>query len=191
MKKKIIVVMPAYNAAETLRRTFDDIPTGYVDDIILVDDNSTDDTVAISRSLGIHTIVHTENRGYGAALKTGITASKHDTVVILDGDGTYPAEAIPKLLEKAHEYDMVVGARTDGKVHIPFVRKPAKWFLTKLAVYLAGQSIPDLNSGLRVMKKSVIERFYSILPSGFSFTTTITLAFITNNYPIYYHPNLL
>jgi glycosyltransferase involved in cell wall biosynthesis len=189
----VSIVIPAFNEEESisyqieaLKRVADSHGIEY--ELIVVDDGSEDNTADKATDNGVRVLHHPENRGYGAALKTGIGASKYDTIVILDADGTYPAEAIPKLLEKADEYDMVVGARIDGNVHIPFARKPAKWFLTKLAVYLAGQSIPDLNSGLRVMKKSVIERFYSILPSGFSFTTTITLAFITNDYPIYYYP---
>jgi hypothetical protein len=92
------------------------------------------------------------------------------------------------LLEKAHDYDMVVGARIGDNIHIPVTRKPAKWFLGKLASYLAGRPIPDLNSGLRVFKKYLVEQFYAILPSGFSFTVTITLAFLTNDYTIHYYP---
>ena len=73
-------------------------------------------------------------------------------------------------------------------VQVPFSRRPAKWFLRKLAGYVAGQHIPDLNSGLRVMKKAIVERFSFILPSGFSFTTTITLSMLCNDYLVYYHP---
>jgi hypothetical protein len=83
---------------------------------------------------------------------------------------------------------MVVGARTGKNVKIPLIRKPAKWFINKLANYLSGMKIPDLNSGLRIMKKSDIERFFHFLPSGFSFTTTITLALLVNNYPVKYFP---
>jgi glycosyltransferase involved in cell wall biosynthesis len=191
--KPVSIVIPAYNEEESISYQIEAIKKmatshGIEYELIVVDDGSEDNTAYKAADTGVRVLHHPENRGYGAALKTGISASKYDTVVILDADGTYPAEAIPDLLAKARDYDMVVGARIDGKVHVPFARKPAKWFLTKLAVYLAGQSIPDLNSGLRVMKKSLIEKFYSILPSGFSFTTTITLAFITNDHPIYYYP---
>jgi hypothetical protein len=82
---------------------------------------------------------------------------------------------------------MVVGARTSG-VNIPAMRRPAKWFLGKLAGFLAEQPIPDLNSGLRVMRKSLVQKFEHLLPSGFSFTTTITLALLCNNFRIYYQP---
>ncbi len=83
---------------------------------------------------------------------------------------------------------MVVGSRTGKDVNIPFIRKPAKWFLNFLANYLSGTHIPDLNSGLRVLKKTLVERYFNILPSGFSFTTTITLAMSCNDYQVCYHP---
>lgn len=129
-----------------------------------------------------------QNRGYGASLKAGIQKADSEIIIITDADGTYPAEAMPELLEKSADYDMVVGARVGENVNIPFSRKPAKWFLRKLAGYLAGRKIPDLNSGLRVLHKSAVENFYNILPSGFSFTTTITLAMLCNDYLVYYHP---
>jgi glycosyltransferase involved in cell wall biosynthesis len=108
--------------------------------------------------------------------------------VITDADGTYPAESIPVLLGELGEYDMVVGARVGESVAIPLVRRPAKWFLRVLAGYLAGREIPDLNSGLRVMRKSLVKRFEHLLPSGFSFTTTITLASLCSGSLVRYSP---
>ena len=108
--------------------------------------------------------------------------------MITDADGTYPAKEIPALLERAEQYDMVVGARVGANVAIPFARRPAKWFLTKLASYLAGRPIPDLNSGLRVLKRRHVKRFEHVLPSGFSFTTSITLASLCSDLLVAYHP---
>jgi glycosyltransferase involved in cell wall biosynthesis len=159
-----------------------------VHEIIVVDDGSNDRTAEEATQAHARVLQHPANRGYGAALKTGIRAALHDTIVIIDADGTYPATAIPELLVRAGEYDMVVGARTAANAKIPLVRKPAKWLLRTLAGYLAGQSIPDLNSGLRVMQRTIIERFEHILPAGFSFTTTITLAHLCNDYLVYYCP---
>ena len=85
-------------------------------------------------------------------------------------------------------YDMVVGARVAGNVKIPLIRKPAKLFINKLANYLAEKKIPDLNSGMRIIKKEIIQQFVKILPNGFSFTVTITLAMLTNDYQIKYIP---
>jgi glycosyltransferase involved in cell wall biosynthesis len=135
------------------------------------------------------------NRGYGASLKVGIRAAKHDDIVITDADGTYPAAAIPRMVEKLRDYEMVVGARVGENVAIPLVRRPAKWALRKLASYLAGQPIPDLNSGLRAMRRDLVMRYESILPSGFSFTTTITLSALCRDHLVHYetidyHPRI-
>ena len=83
---------------------------------------------------------------------------------------------------------MVVGARTGAEVAIPWVRRPAKWAIGKLANVIAGQKIPDINSGLRVFKRAVALRFFDMLPNGFSFTTTITLGLLTNGYFVVYTP---
>ena len=189
----ISVIMPAYNEEAAITSQIDAIRDVLNSDsveyeLIVVDDGSEDGTAGKAFEADVRVLNHPENRGYGAALKTGIDAAKYDTVVIIDADGTYPADAIPHLIKKARDYDMVVGARIGPNVHISLTRKPAKWFLQKLAGYLAGRNIPDLNSGLRVMKKSVVQKFYGILPSGYSFTTTITLAFYCNDYLIYYYP---
>jgi len=189
----VSVVVPAYNEEEgvasqikAIRRVLEihDI----THEILVVDDGSQDATAEQAGQFCDTVIQHPENRGYGAALKTGINAAQYDTIVIIDADGTYPTDAIPEMLTHAQTYDMVVGARIGNNVKIPLTRKPAKWFLGKLASYLAGQAIPDLNSGLRVLKRSTVKKFYHILPSGFSFTTTITLALLCNDYFVHYHP---
>jgi len=157
-------------------------------EIIVVDDGSTDKTYELAVSQGVKVIRHTNNRGYGASLKTGIKESNYDWILITDGDGTYPVEEIPSFLKFIPEYDMVIGARTGGKVHIPFMRRPAKWLLTHLASFLAGTKIPDLNSGLRVFKKNLCLEFSHLYPQGFSFTSTLTMAFLTHDYKVKYIP---
>jgi hypothetical protein len=109
-------------------------------------------------------------------------------VVITDADDTYPNHRIPELVGMLEErgLDMLVGARQGAG--IPLSRRPAKWVLGKLANYLSGVKIPDLNSGLRVMRKEVVEKFLRILPDGFSFTTTITLAMLTNDHQVEWEP---
>lgn len=189
----VSIIMPAYNEeksiGEQLRKVQAVMDESGVDyHLIVVDDGSTDHTADEASRYNVQLIRLPQNCGYGAALKAGISVARTEYVVIIDADGTYPPDAIPKLLEKAREYDMVVGARSGARKHEPFMRKPCKWFLRKLASYLAGQSIPDLNSGLRVMRKSIVEIFSHILPAGFSFTTTITLAHLCNDYLVYYHP---
>jgi glycosyltransferase involved in cell wall biosynthesis len=135
-------------------------------------------------------VTHRRNRGYGAALKTGIRRATSELIVITDADGTYPNERIPELVGIAagENADMVVGSRTADDVTYPLIRKIPKWFLRRWASWIAGQNIPDMNSGLRVFRKSVVERFLNILPDGFSFTTTITLAMLTNFYDVRYVP---
>jgi len=189
----VSVVVPAYDEEGAVAAEIEHLRgvltgAGVEHEIVIVDDGSADRTAERAESAGALVLRHPENRGYGAALKTGIRKARFDTIVITDADGTYPAEAIPGLLAMSDRYDMVVGARTGAEVHIPFVRKPAKWFLQKLASFLAGRHIPDLNSGLRVMKRPVVERFEAVLPSGFSFTTTITLAMLCNDYLVHYQP---
>jgi len=169
--------------------------TDWTFEIIVVDDGSSDNTAAEADASGARVLRRPRNRGYGAALRLGISRAAHDWILITDADGTYPVEAIPELLARADDNEMVVGARLGASVHIPWVRRPAKWFLNKLSSYLAGQHLPDINSGLRLMRKSLVERYEFLLPDGFSFTTTITLASACNGHafeyvPINYHARL-
>jgi len=189
----ISIVIPAFNEEGAISSGIRQIqevmdPSVYEYEIIVVDDGSADKTAALARAEGIKLIELPENQGYGAALKAGIKRSSYETIVITDADGTYPAKFIPELVSQLGMYDMVVGARTGSNVAAPLVRMPAKWVLRKLASYLAGRHIPDLNSGLRVMRKSLIRRFLHLLPSGFSFTTTITLAALCSGSLVKYSP---
>jgi len=159
---------------------------------LVVDDGSTDGTRAklseLEREVAcLRVIEHGYNRGYGAALKTGFREAAYGVVVITDADATYPEDRIRDLLDCIDRgAEMAVGARTGESVHIPLVRRPAKWALRKLASYLAGVHIPDLNSGLRAFRRELVERYVGILPDGFSFTTTITLASLTNHHKVEY-----
>lgn len=198
MSNGISVIIPVHNEESSIRDTVLDISMQLERisnsfEIVVVDDGSNDGTVKELKKIcsqNIKIITHLENRGYGAALKTGIRNAQHEYIVITDADGTYPNERIPELIKTCQEgdYDMVVGARLGSKVKIPLIRRPAKWFITKLAGYLTGTKIPDLNSGLRVMKKGVVEKYIRIFPDGFSFTSTITLIMLTNGYSVKYVP---
>lgn len=161
-------------------------------EVIVIDDGSSDKTAAVGAAAGATLVSHRMNTGYGASLKTGLRRAKFETIVITDADGTYPVESIPDLLRLLEDCDMAVGSRTGDDVHIPIERRPAKWLLNKTAEFLANQRIPDLNSGLRAFRRADALRFFSLYPRGFSFTTTITLAFLSSdllvNYlPINYH----
>ncbi len=187
----VSIVVPAYNEKDgclpvmrQLIATMEDSDLDY--EIIVVDDGSTDGTSKILSELegAIKVIRHSRNMGYGASLKTGIRRARHAFIAITDADGTYPNDRLPSLVEMMDGHDMVVGARIGKRVKIPLIRRPAKWAITQLANYLSQTKIPDLNSGLRVMRREVLEKFIRLLPSGFSFTTTITLAMLTNGYPV-------
>jgi glycosyltransferase involved in cell wall biosynthesis len=189
----VTIVIPAYNEQDGIAASLGAVEhaigsSGWRYEIIVVDDGSTDATARLASEHGAEVVRLGANRGYGAALKAGIAQAKFDWVAIIDADGTYPATALPELLQRVESNDMVVGARIGSQVRDPFARRPAKWVLRKFASILAGEAIPDLNSGLRVIRKSLVQKFSGILPSGFSFTTTITLALICCGYSVDYVP---
>lgn len=191
--KAVSVVIPAFNEGSNIAAEIRGVvkilsQTGWTFEIIVVDDGSADGTGDTAAAEGVRVIRHKRNRGYGAALKTGISHAHHDWILITDADGTYPPEAIPDLLAEADDNDMVVGARIGSSVSIPLVRRPAKWFLRVLASYLAGRKLPDLNSGLRLIRTDLVNAYAHLLPPGFSFTTTITLASTCNHHEVSYVP---
>lgn len=196
------VVVPVFNERETVEEVFAALRHSLEQaripaEMIAVDDASSDGTSAVlARLPHVRVIRHGENRGYGAALKTGIRASRGDILGILDADGTYPAEEFPRLLQELAEgVEMVVGVRAGPGDAFPLLRRPGKAVISALAAFLVGRRIPDLNSGMRVMRRSLVEQFFRLLPDGFSFTTTVTLAALTNRHgvrwvPIVYAPRL-
>lgn len=192
--EEVSIIIPAYNEKEGIVRVIESLRSlkekhGHHWEIIIVDDGSTDGTPGLVRRFNDVTLLqHPLNRGYGAAIKTGVRLAKYNTLVISDADGTYPIQDIPKLILQLQKGDMIVGARHSSSSNIPLTRKPAKWVLNKLANYLTGINIPDLNSGLRVMKKDIVMKYFHLLPDGFSLTTTITLAMLTNNYLVEFVP---
>ncbi len=128
------------------------------------------------------------NQGYGAALKTGILNANAKAIAIIDADCTYPPEALPLLTAQLAHADMVVGARSLSSSGVAWIRKPGKWMLNSFASYLVGRHIPDLNSGLRVIRRDTVLRYMHLLPNGFSFTSTITMALLANNHNVRYEP---
>lgn len=201
------VIVPVYNEQDAIESVLLHLQTVLAAvampwEILVVDDGSTDRTAAIVAAGAaaiphVGMVHHRVNRGYGAALKTGLRRVRYDLVAITDADGTYPNEQIPVLVGHllAQRCDMVVGARIGSCVAIPRQRRPAKWAIGKLANWIAGESIPDLNSGLRVFRRAMAMQFFSILPDGFSFTTTITLGMLAHGcvvdyLPIDYHPRV-
>ncbi len=187
-KSEITIIIPAYNEEASIAGVLESLREwGARAEIIVIDDASTDRTAAIAETTGVRVIKHLHNKGYGAALKTGIRAATGDIVVMMDADSEHNAEQIQRLLDALGDYDMVVGARGKGS-NAPLLRRPGKWILSKVANYLAQTKIPDLNSGLRAFRREVAILFLHLLPNGFSFTTTLTLALFKEGYNIVYVP---
>jgi len=197
----VSIVVPAYNEEEAIGGDLEVIQAAMDEsrweyELIVVNDGSSDRTAEIVKCLDrVKLIEHTQNRGGGFARNTGVKASSGDVVLVTDGDGTYPNKDIPKLLEymEDNELDMVVGARNKEAGTLKFLRKRAKWFIRKLASFMSGFSIPDLNSGLRAFRKDVFLQYMEILPWGHSWVSTITLAMLSGGfnvgfYSIDYYP---
>jgi glycosyltransferase involved in cell wall biosynthesis len=193
-KEGISIVIPVYNEQLALKETIEAVHESIKNisdqtEIIVVNDGSSDNTRDTLKDIqNIKVINNAYNLGYGASLKKGIKLAKYNWILITDADGTYPIKDIPRLIKERDNYDMVVGARISKNVHVPAMRKPAKWILTKLAEFLTSKKIPDLNSGLRIFKKDIAKEFWHLFPSRFSFTTTITLACLTNDYLVKFIP---
>jgi len=189
----VSVLVPVYNEEAAIGETIARLErvmreSGRTFELIVVDDGSTDGTASKLSESAATVVTHVANRGYGAALKSGLRASTHPFVAIVDADGTYPIARLPALLDRLERADMVVGARTGAVVQVPLLRRPVKWLLTRIANVLSGHRIPDLNSGMRVFRRELALRFGGLFPDGFSFTSTITLASHINGYRVEYVP---
>lgn len=187
------VVIPAYNEEGAVAHTIEDVRremdvTGVPYEIIVIDDGSEDRTLEIAQASGAIVDTNQVNIGYGAALKRGIRHAQFEYVAIIDADGTYPARFLPGMLKLCRDQDMVVGDRGAAMKNVPWIRKPAKWVLNTFASFLAERRLNDLNSGLRVFRKSELVPFVPLLPQQFSFTTTITLCMSCNGKRMIYTP---
>lgn len=183
------VIIPAHDEAQSIGPTVAAIRAAFAAaapavEILVVDDGSTDATAARAAAAGARVVAHPTRAGYGRALKTGILAARHEAIAITDGDGTYPVEELPRLLELLRAHDLVIGARTGPLYRARWLRLPFLW----LASFVAGQWIPDPNSGLRAFRRRDVLPLFPDLPRGFSFTTTQTLITTLAGAFVYYHP---
>lgn len=192
----VSIVLAAYNEERCIKEELGIIKEAmekspYTYEIILVDDASTDKTVEIAeREDGISIIKHKENRGSGGARKTGTLAASGEIVVWTDVDMTYPNSEIPRLIDtlEGEAHDQVIGSRVKEKGKYKILRGTVKHIIRKLACYLSETDIPDLNSGMRAFKKEIALKYMRFLPKGFSCVSTMTLAFICNDYSVGFMP---
>lgn len=184
--KKISIIIPAYNEETGLKPTLEKLKSqSWINDyeIIVVDDGSTDKTFEVAKSAGVSVVRHNINKGYGAALKTGIRKARGEKVVLMDSDGQHDPSYLPGLIDMLGEHDMVIGTRTADS-HQVKTRQAGKRVIRWVGEYLVEQKLPDYNSGFRGFDKKLIEKMLHIMPNGFSFSTTSTLAFLKEGYTI-------
>lgn len=196
MQGSCAVIIPVYNEQDAIedtvlrvQRICAQVPD-FSFEIICVNDGSKDGTGAIlARLPGVTVITHEVNRGYGAALRTGLDYCNQDWIFITDADGTYPLEDLHTLLEIASSgVDMVVGARQGNGISSSLPHQMARWILRKMVHGLTGVMVPDLNSGMRVFRRTLYQEFRHLLPMGFSFTTTLTVASLYSGRKVRYVP---
>lgn len=189
MTETLSIILPARNESESLKEILPRLKQLYGDsEIIVVDDASDDDTGQVCVDFGVKVIRHPYNMGNGAAIKTGARNSTGDILVFMDADGQHSPEDIPLLLDKFKEgYKMVVGART-YREHASPMRLIGNTIYNKLASYMTGYKILDLTSGFRAAKAGAFRKFIYLLPNGFSYPTTITMAFFRSSLPVCYVP---
>ncbi|MHB0858935.1 MAG: glycosyltransferase family 2 protein [Anaerolineae bacterium] len=191
---QVSIVIPAYNEEEAMGVVLDDIlavmqPLDVRYELIVVDDGSTDRTRAICEERpGVIVVSHSRNRGNGAARTTGVKVARGQYVIMTDADGTYPADAIPRLIKELETCDMVIGAREKEMGTLKWLRSFAKEFIRGLASYMTQTHIPDLNSGMKGMRRDLVLQFLPIVPTTHSWVSTTTMAFLSSGYEVRWIP---
>ena len=185
-KPRFSVIIPAFNEAEGLRNLLEKmVSEGYHKEyeIIIVDDGSTDATGSIAANFPVRVIHHSSNKGYGASLKTGIRKATGDYVITMDSDGQHDPKYLAQISKLLLENEMAIGTRSAAS-HQVKNRQLGKRVIRWVGEYLVEQKLPDYNSGFRGFQKELITGMLHIMPNGFSFSTTSTLAFLKEGYTI-------
>ncbi|QNP41335.1 glycosyltransferase family 2 protein [Lysobacter solisilvae (ex Woo and Kim 2020)] len=186
---KISVILPAKNESEGLARTLPKLASLLPDaEILVIDDGSTDDTATVAHRFGVRVLSSPYSMGNGAAIKRGARAASGEVLVFMDADGQHDPGDIPQLLERLEQgYDMAVGARSSsGQANVG--RGVANGLYNRIASWMTGHRIADLTSGFRAVRASRFREFLYLLPNGFSYPTTSTMAFFRSAYPVAYVP---
>ncbi len=188
MKNNISIIIPVHNEEKAISKVVNDLRKEFPDiEIIIINDGSTDSTYDKINKLDAKIINHDKCYGYGTALRSGIEASNCGHVLFCDGDGQHRVEDVIMLMKDYEQFDMIVGARGKDS-HSQLNRVPGKAVLAWFAKILLGEKIPDLNSGLRILRKSIIDKYLHLMPTGFSFSTTCTFAFMKDSRSIKWVP---
>jgi glycosyltransferase involved in cell wall biosynthesis len=182
------IVIPAMNESPSIAKVISALKSVAAwQEILVVDDGSSDDTALQAERAGARVLRHPYNKGNGAAVKTGLRQAAGKYVLIIDADGQHqPTDAV-RLVERLDEYDLVVGARSHDS-HAGLTRRLGNSILNALAGYLTGRNIPDLTSGFRTARRDHFVEFLYLLPNGFSTPTTTTLAFLKAGYSVWFEP---
>jgi glycosyltransferase involved in cell wall biosynthesis len=187
--ESLSVIIPARNEASSLRKLLPILRRQYPEsEIIVVNDGSTDDTSVICRESGVVEVMHPYRKGNGAAIKSGARVASGSILVFMDADGQHDPQDVPRLLEKLHDgYEMVVGSRSSSS-QAGIGRSWANRFYNRLATWMTNHPVPDLTSGFRAVRAEKFLEFLYLLPNGFSYPTTITMAFFRAGYSVAYLP---
>ena len=189
MQNKISIVLPAKNESGAIGQTIAQIQQlQLAHEIVVVNDGSTDNTKDVAENLGAKVVTHPYPKGNGAAIKTGARTATGEVIIFMDADGQHDPNDIPKLLEKINlGYDLVVGARQKGS-QASLGRGVANTLYNNLATYMTEQKVEDLTSGFRAVRADKFREFIYLLPNGFSYPTTSTMAFFRAGYSVAYVP---
>lgn len=184
----VSIVIPCYNEVETIDGVLDELLAKLADlttvrwEVIVVDDGSDDGTAAVVAGMtGVSVIRHPMNRGYGAALKTGIKAATGEYVVTMDADGQHNPDDLPRLVDGVAPYAMSAGRRAMSS-GVPLARRPGKWVLARAMNYLSQTDVPDINCGFRAMHRETILRYLHVCADRFSFSMSSTLALLSEGH---------
>jgi glycosyltransferase involved in cell wall biosynthesis len=181
---KTSLIIPAYNEEEAIPKVIAEIPEE-IDEIILVDDGSTDKTYEVAKGLGIRVLRHEKNKGKVAAIKTGIKRARGDIIILTDADYTYPAEYMPVFIKKIEEgCDLVIGSRfMGGECNLPLLNKVGNKFLSIIATYISGVTITDAQSGFRAFRKELLKEL-DVKAKGLEFETEMTVKAAKQGYRV-------